>query len=164
MQKHFFQKVAAALLFFATASCNGQSAKKTVAFGKGQYTSDLITGISISHSHMTRYSMKSFELREINGETVFSCHYFDGEGEEVKHENVSVSPEYMQRLREIAKKYDIARLKENKTSNRPFVHDAPTCSMTMYWTDKQSLRLNYWAGNGEFEKLFEEIKIMINDK
>ena len=156
------------VLMAVMASCGGQSnAEKaaastlllgTVAFGKRQYTNDQITGINISHTHMTLYSMKSFELREANGETLFSCHFYS-DTTEVKVEKMCVSPEYMQRLREIAKKYDFASLKEKKKNIRPFVHDAPMYGMTLYWRDKQSLRLNYWPVNGgeELENFFREI-------
>ena len=148
------------------ASCSRQStAGKTAApallfgavvFGKGQYTSEQITGLSISYTHMTQYSAKSFQLQEENGEALFSCRFFSDD-DEIKLEKEPVSPEYMQRLREIAKKYDFASKKEKKTSNRPFVHDAPMYGMTLYWADKKNLRLNYYPDNGEVESLFREI-------
>jgi hypothetical protein len=150
-----------------TVSCGCQPAtKKTKTdtnlfgatdFGKGQYTSDQITGISISHTHMTLHSMKSFELREVQGETVFSCHFFEDEGE-IKIEEVRVPTEYMQKLREIAKKYDFASLKEKKPSNI-FIHDAPMYRMTLYWPDNKRLSLNYWPANGseELEIFFREM-------
>ena len=77
--------------------------------------------------------------------------------EEIKLEKVRVAPEYMQRMREIAKQYDFASMKERSDADRPFIHDAPMCSMTMDWPDWKSLRLNYWPGGGEVERLFWEI-------
>jgi len=69
MNKTSFLTVAA-LFILSTAANSGQlTAEKTAAstlllsvaaFGKGQYASDRLTGIHISYSHMTRYSMKSF--------------------------------------------------------------------------------------------------------
>ena len=144
MQTKFFSILPA--IFFGAA-----------VFGKGKHTNEQISELRISYSHMSRFSAKSFELQDKDGKTLFSCRFFDDEDEEIAFEKVSVSSEYMQRLREIAKKYDFASKKQKKSSNKPFVRDAPMYGMTLYWPDKHSLRLNYWPDNGEVKKLFEEI-------
>ena len=167
MNKIFFFTITALFILSTAANCGQSTAEKTAAstlllsvaaFGKGQYASDRLTGIHISYSHMTRYSMKSFTLREVNGEIVFSCHFYSEETE-IKMDEVSVSPEYMQRMREITKKHDFASLKERKTTNRPFVRDVPMYNMTLYWPDKKYQRLNYWPDNGmeELENFFREL-------
>jgi len=110
--------------------------------------------LSISYSDMRDYS--SFILREEGGEVLFSCRFFADV--KIELEKINVAPEYMQRLREIARRHDFANMKERtRAADAPFIHDEPMYGMTMYWPDRKSLRLNYWPGDGEVEELFWEI-------
>ena len=92
----------------------------------------------------------SFYLRENNGETLFSSSEFG-------LENVSVPPEYMQKLRDLANQHGFEHMKEKDTSDMPHVVDAPMYYMTMYWPGKKSLRLNYWPARDEVKKFFEDL-------
>ena len=116
---------------------------------------DMIS-LSISYSHMSRFSAQSFTLEEKGGEVSFSCNFFSNM-EEVKLEKVPAASEYMQRLREIAKRHNFAGMKERSNEDESFIRDAPMYGMTMYWPDRKSLRLNYWPGGGEVEALFWEL-------
>ena len=141
------------LVFSAFAFCSLSSCSEaTPSVGASE---DMI-GLSIDYSQMSRYSVLSFSLIEEDGEIFFSCSFFMDD-EEIKLEKVRIAPEYMQRLREIAHRYDFANMKERTNANKPFIHDAPTYRMTIYWRDKKSLSLNYWPGGGEVEKLFWEL-------
>jgi len=122
-------------------------------------TPDELIGLSISHTHMSRFSAYSFELRDDNGDILFSCNFFTPDGEEFKLENVNVEPENMRRLREILKEYGFANMKERNTAYAPFVHDAPMYGITMRWPDRKSLRLNYRPAPGgeELEKFFRTL-------
>ena len=115
-----------------------------------------IIGLRLSMTGM-RGPSRSFYLREENGETFFSSSDFG-------LENVSVPPEYMQKLREIAKKHGFVHMKERDTSRMPFVHDAPMYNTTMYWPDNKRLRLNYWPARDEMEKFFEGLVDAIVNK
>jgi hypothetical protein len=106
-------------------------------------------GIELRKTGMRAPSL-FFSLREENGETLFSSSEFE-------LEDVVVQPEYMQELREIAKKHGFVHMKEKDMSKGPFVVDAPMYHMTMYWPEKKSLRLNYWPAHDELEKFFQGI-------
>ena len=140
------------MLAFAFCSFSGCGDAALSAVGA---TEDMIR-LSIRYSHMSITSALSFDLEEKGGEVLFSCSFFSNM-EEIKLEKVRVAPEYMQRMREIAKQHDFANMKEKSNADRPFIHDAPMYDMTMGWPDRKSLRLNYWPGGGEVEKLFWEI-------
>ncbi len=172
-KKSIFKISAAAVLFsyalFAVMEQDKETAVLTVApavvlgasvFCQGKKpVNDQLTGLTMSCGHMSRYASYSFELWEKDGKTVFSCHFHDNKEieKEIKMENVSVSPDYMRRLREIAKKYNFARMKAKNRFYKPFIRDAPSYHTALYWPDKTRIPLNFRPGNGEVEKLFREI-------
>jgi hypothetical protein len=112
--------------------------------------------LSISYS-TGRGAGHSFELREENGQVLFSCHFGKMSRQEMALEKVPVDPQYMRRLRDMAKRHGFTRMREKDLSKRPFVHDAPMYEMAMYWPDNKRLRLNYWPAHAELERFFWEI-------
>jgi len=99
----------------------------------------------------------SFELREEDGQVLFSYRSSRGNRQEMALEKVAVDPEYMRRLRDLAKRHGFAQMRERDLSKRPFVHDAPMYEATMYWPGNKRLRLNYWPAHEELERFFWEI-------
>jgi len=112
-------------------------------------------GLSISYN-TGKGSGNSFELREENGQVLFSHGFLRGRQERAL-EKVPVDPEYMRRLRDMAKQHGFTRMREKDMSKQPFVHDAPMYEAVMYWPDKKRLRLNYWPAHNELETFFWEI-------
>ena len=119
-----------------------------------------IISIHMGYNHMTRFCPYSYSLRDKGGEILFSCFYYDEENEEVDIENVPVDPEYMDRAREIVKKYGFSNMRYREPSAiDKMVSDAPMYSLSMYWAEGRSLRLNYWPGGAEeLEQIFEELR------
>ena len=98
-----------------------------------------------------------FELREENGQVLFSSRFLKGSRQEMALEKVPVDPEYMRRLRDMAKRHGFAQMRAKDPSKQPFIHDAPMYEMTMYWPGNKRLRLNYWPAHNELERFFWEI-------
>ena len=140
------------MLAFAFCSFSGCGEAASSAVGAPE---DMIR-LSIGYSHMSRFSALSFDLEEKDGEVLFSCNFFSNM-EEIRLERVPTAPEYMRRMRDIARRHNFANMKERSNESKPFIHDAPMSGMTMDWPDGKSLRLNYWPGGGEVEALFWEI-------
>ena len=127
---------------------SGKAAQKTGA------PEDII-GIVVSYAGMR--DAYSFELREENGTVLFSHNPDVHRGQSDVLENVPVDPEYMRRLREMAKRHGFARMREKDLSKRPFIRDAPMYGTTLYWPNDKRLRLNYWPARDELERFFWEI-------
>ena len=151
MQKEFLTTLVIALLASAFPAAGSAFAASPEADAPED-----ITGLSITYNHMSRHSALSFDLREEGGEVLFSCSFFMN-GEEIVLEKVSVAPEYMQRLREIATRQGFANMRERAADNRPGLRDAPIHRMNVYWPGRRSMHFNYWPGGGRVEALFWEI-------
>jgi len=120
---------------------------------------DIIT-LYMGYNHMTRFCPYDYVLRDKGGEVLFSCFYYDDENEEVNIEDVPVDREYMDRAKEIVKKYGFVHMRYREPGIRDsMISDAPMYSLTMYWPEGKSLRLNYWPGGAEeLEQIFEELR------
>ena len=112
-----------------------------------------ITSVSVGcYSGMNRFSYYSFELAEVDGEVLFSCHYY-GKGiahEEVTLENIPVDARYMAELREIVAEHGFLTMKPKEP--RVFVHDAEIYALELHWpttkggrTITESLRMTGYS-------------------
>ena len=153
-RKNLLKTIWRGIMMFTFAFCSFSGCGNAAASAVGA-PEDMIR-LSINYSHMSMTSALSFSLEEKGSEVLFSCNFFS-EMEEITLDRVPADPEYMQRLREIAKRHNFANMKERSNEDESFIRDAPMYSMTMDWPGWKSLRLNYWPGGGEVEKLFWEI-------
>jgi len=120
-----------------------------------------IISLSISHSHMSRFSAYWFVLKEKDGEILFSGNYFDFDNdyEEIGIDDVPVDSEYMYRLRETVGNFGLVHYKYREPGIiDKMISDAPMDSLSMRWPDGKSLNLNYrTAGTDEVEQIFREL-------
>ena len=124
--------------------------------------------LSVSYNDMVRISAYNYELKERNGEVLFSCRYFNDNYEEIAFDDISVDSEYINKMRELVEKYGFVNMEYKKPGPMDhMVSDAPMYSMTMYFPkvvgeriSSESHRLNYHPqpGTDEVLKLFYELR------
>lgn len=93
-----------------------------------------ITSVSVGcYSGMNRYSYFSFELAEVEGEILFSCHYYGKSPghEEVTLEDVPVDARYMAGLREIVAEQGFLKMRAKEP--RVFIRDAEKYALELRW-------------------------------
>ena len=124
-----------------------------------------VVSIYIGHTHMSRFSPYWFSLEEKNGETLFSCSYFNVDADpvqEVTIEDLPVDPAYMDQMRGLIGKYGFLNMTYRKPG--PFdsqLRDAPMYSLLLGLpievdgrTYRESHRLNYFPnGAGEVKAI-----------
>jgi hypothetical protein len=119
-----------------------------------------ITSLSISYMHMARTSAYSYKLEERNGETLFSCHFFNDDFEEVMMSDILVDSGYMREAREIVTKHGFLKMKYKEPDwLDKLVSDAPSYSIVIRGhAGSEPLLLNYFpAGTEELKKLYRSL-------
>ena len=120
-----------------------------------------ITGLSLNYSDMTMTSFFSFEMRDNGGVILFSCWYYDEDGEEVKHEDMSIASAYMQELREFVKEYAYVDLQdEDPAKRKELICDAASCTLELQWADRsprQVRSMDLPPGGEELKAFFVDI-------
>ena len=139
-------------------------------------TAQDIISISVDYRHMTLMSHYSYELKEMNGETMFSCRYFITDADyaaEVTIEQAVVDSKYMKEFRELTEKHGFLNMKYKKPGiMQRGLKDAPIYGLALSWpkeidgrTYSDSLHLNYHPpGTEALKEIFLELAEACADK